>query len=142
MNLEVIGNKFENCGIDGANDGYLRGAVTLVEAHFNNKKTKVLIEKNEMINVDLCVRIQYNSQTADMLEANVVNNKFISWAEAHPITNNDLGADNLIKALNNTHLLSLLSPLYISPFLLQTPHHLPFLLHCFVASSRKKKKKE
>ena len=101
MNLEVIGNKFENCGIDGANDGYLRGAVTLVEAHFNNKKTKVLIEKNEMINVDTCVRIQYNSQTADMLEANVVNNKFISWAEAHPITNNDLGADNLIKAEYN-----------------------------------------
>lgn len=101
INLKVVGNKFKNCGVDGADDGYIRGAITLITTQSKATKSTVLIEKNEMENVDTCVRIQYENQTADKIEVTVKDNKFISWAEAEPITNNGLGADPVINAEYN-----------------------------------------
>ncbi len=101
INLKIIGNKFKNCGVDGADDGYIRAAVTLVATNADTSKSTVLIEKNEMENVDSCVRVQYSNLAAGQLEVDVKDNKFISWAEAVAITNNNQGSFDVIKAEQN-----------------------------------------
>lgn len=101
MNLKIIGNKFTNCGVDGADDGYLRGVVSLIAAKDTLTKATVLIEKNEMENVDTCIRIQHENIPAEKIEVIVKDNIFKSWAEKHPITNNDLGEGTVINAEKN-----------------------------------------
>ena len=101
VQLKVIGNKFKNCGVDGANDGYIRAVVTLVLAQLKNENTTVLVEKNEMENVDALVRVQYANMTAEKVKVDVKDNIFISWAEPQPITNNGEGKEALINAEYN-----------------------------------------
>ena len=99
INLKVIGNKFENCGIDGANDGYIRAILTLVAHQTKATKSTVLFEKNELINVDCGLRIQTNQP--EKVEAEVKDNKFISWAEPSVITSNGTNTGAYINAENN-----------------------------------------
>lgn len=99
VNVKVVGNKFENCGIDGANDGYIRAVLALVAHQTKATKTTVLFEKNELINVDCGVRIQ--TTQPEKVETVVKDNKFISWAEPQVITNNDTNTATNINAEGN-----------------------------------------